>query len=83
MIDYSLLDFTLKDIANIHEFRKLVRTSAPNIVTVGYARKSKTNESKEAIEKPINPHIGLAPKYLHLWWTVFQDGLFRVIKPIT
>ncbi|ORX52379.1 hypothetical protein DM01DRAFT_1275337, partial [Hesseltinella vesiculosa] len=37
-------DFTWKDISNIKEYRSLVKASLASKYTVGYVRKSKTNE---------------------------------------
>lgn len=62
MINHSLFQIKRQhilqeDISNIQEFRLLVRTTINDFVTIGYARKSKTKESKSAVENSLNLQI--------------------------
>ncbi|CAO3657313.1 unnamed protein product [Mucor hiemalis] len=47
-------DFTLNDIANIQEYRRHIRSSSHKFTTIGYARKSKSEKSKDSIQNSIN-----------------------------
>ncbi|KAG0172635.1 hypothetical protein DFQ28_007651 [Apophysomyces sp. BC1034] len=50
-------DFTWEDLSNIQEYRSLVKSSIASMYTVGYARKSNTNEPNAAKEKLVNLQI--------------------------
>ncbi|RCI01656.1 hypothetical protein CU097_015961 [Rhizopus azygosporus] len=54
---HNSLAFAWKDISNIREFRLLVRTTNNEFATIGYCRKSKTKESKSAVENSLNLQI--------------------------
>lgn len=49
-----MTDFTLNDIANIQEYRRHIRSSSHKFTTIGYARKSKSEKSKDSIQNSIN-----------------------------
>ncbi|KAG2201332.1 hypothetical protein INT47_001420, partial [Mucor saturninus] len=60
----ELRDFLWNDISNVKEFRKSVRESRHKTATIGYVRKSKTTEKKEAVEKSINLQVAKMKKKL-------------------
>lgn len=54
LIDEKLRDFTWSDVSNIEEFRKFVRNSADECLTLGYARKSRSEKQVAAVQQSLN-----------------------------
>lgn len=54
LLDEKLRDFTWEAISNIEEFRKFVQNSADKWLTLGYARKSRSEKKKDAVEQSLN-----------------------------